>query len=103
MDPLGLHTLGEEELEREMFKLQPGQVSGLVGTPQGQVVMKCDRRIPPDPSKKLEQERDAISRTVMERKVQIETQVLFRELRDRANARLMLKDASKPEDLIAET
>ena len=58
MPAFGRHTLGDENLEREAFKLQPGEVSTLIGTPQGQVVIKCDRRIPPDTNVKLEQVRD---------------------------------------------
>jgi parvulin-like peptidyl-prolyl isomerase len=99
----GRHTLGDENLEREAFKLQPGEVTTLVGTPQGDVVLKCDKRLPADPSVKLEDERDKLAREVIEKKVQLEMQVAFKELRAQANPRLMLKDPNKPADLTEET
>jgi parvulin-like peptidyl-prolyl isomerase len=100
--PIGRHVLGDDNLEREAFRLQPGEVSCLVGTPQGQVVLKCDKRLPPD-GVKLEAVRDGLIKEIVEKKTQAEMQVVFKELRDKANPRLMLKDPSKPEDLQAET
>jgi parvulin-like peptidyl-prolyl isomerase len=100
--PFGRHTLGDENLEREAFKLQPGEITTLIGTPQGNVVLKCDRRIPPDKSVDLEKVRPQLTREILEKKVQIEMQVAFKELRDKAHPRLLLKDPNKREDL-AET
>jgi hypothetical protein len=98
----GRHTLGDENLEREAFRLQPGEVSTLVGTPQGTVVLKCDNRIPPDTSKKLEDVREQLMQEVLAKKTQYEMQVVVKELRDKARPRSMLKDPSKAEDLTAE-
>jgi parvulin-like peptidyl-prolyl isomerase len=100
---IGRYTLGDEALEKAVFELQPGQVSGLVGTPQGEVLVKCDRRIPPDTTKKLEQERAAIRADVFQRKVQLEMQTAFKTLREQANVRLLLQDPNRPADLIAES
>src|SRR5262249_19141711 len=50
--PFGRHVLGNDDLEREAFKLSPGEITPLVQTPQGQVVMKLDKRIEPDKSAK---------------------------------------------------
>jgi parvulin-like peptidyl-prolyl isomerase len=98
----GRHTLGDETLEREAFKLHEGEVSIVVGTPQGKVVLKCDKRIPPDTTKRLEQERDHLQKEVLEKKVQLEMQVAFKKLHEKANPRLMLKGPNQPEDLTAE-
>jgi parvulin-like peptidyl-prolyl isomerase len=99
----GHHSLGNEELEQAAFSLHPGEVSTVVQTPQGHVVVKLDKRIPPETSVKLEQEREKLTKEVLEKKVQQEMQVVFKELKDRARPRLMLKDPSKPEDLVAQT
>src|SRR5262249_7011921 len=41
VDPFGHNTTGNEELEKEAFKLQPGELSRVIETPQGLVVLKC--------------------------------------------------------------
>lgn len=103
IDVFGRHTLGDEQLEREAFKLQPGEVSALLGTPQGQVILKCDKRIPADKNVKVEQVREALVKEITEKKVQQEMQVVFKNLRDAAKPQLILKNNGKPEDLLAET
>ena len=99
----GRHCLGDETLEREAFHLQPGEVSAMIGTPQGVVVLKCDKRIPPDKTVTLEQERDRLIKETMEKKLQIEMQVVFKELHQLAMPNLLLKGTGQPEDLKAET
>lgn len=101
--PFGRHTLGDETLEREAFRLQPGEISTLIGTAQGQVVIRCDRRIPPDKGVKLEQVRDKLATEVRERKVQMEMQMVFRELKEKATPRLILQGTNQVEDLAAES
>lgn len=101
--PFGRHTLGDETLEREAFRLQPGELSTLIGTAQGQVVIKCDRRIPPDAGVNLEQVRDKLTAEIRERKVQMEMQVVFRELKEKAGPRLILQGSNQLEDLAAES
>jgi parvulin-like peptidyl-prolyl isomerase len=103
IDPFGRHTLGDDALEEAAFKLQPGEVSTLIGTPQGNVVIKCDKRIPPDQGVDMEKERPWLEKEVRERKVQIEIGLVFRELAAKARPNLLLRDASRPVDITAET
>ncbi len=92
--PFGRHTLGNDDLEREAFKLQPRDVTTLVGTVEGHVMFKLDKRIPPDTSITLESKRAELTREVFERKVQLAMQnVLRRSAQDRQPAR----DAEKPQ------
>jgi hypothetical protein len=65
------------------------------------VVIKCDNRIPPDTSKKLPDVRPQLEQEVVAQKTQYEMQVVVKELRDKARPRVMIKDASKAEDLTA--
>jgi hypothetical protein len=99
---IGRHTLGNVDLERELFSLQPGEVSKLVETPEGIVVMKCDKRLPPDGSVSLASVRDRLAKEVAERKSQIEMPLVFAELRKQAEPRLLLKDPNKAIDLAGE-
>jgi hypothetical protein len=103
IEPFGRHTLGDDALEREAFKLQPGEVSTLVGTPQGNVVLKCDRRIPADADASLEKERPKLVEEILKKKTAIQMQVVFKELRQQASPRLVLKGPNQPVDLAAET
>jgi len=97
--PIGHHTAGNDELEKEAFTLQPGDVSRLIGTPQGEVVLKCVRRIPPDASKNLQHEKQALTKEIMDRKIQQEMKVLFKELHDSAQPKLFLKTAMSEQEL----
>jgi parvulin-like peptidyl-prolyl isomerase len=99
----GRNCLGDENLEREAFKLREGEVTALIGTPQGQVMLKCDKRIPPDTAVKLDQVRDKLTKEIMDKKVQQEMQVVFKDLRDKAKPQLILKTTGKPEDILAES
>jgi hypothetical protein len=103
VEPFGKHMLGDDALEREAFKLQPGEVSTLIGTPQGNIVIKCDRRIPPDTKANLEQERPRLVAEILKRKLNIEMQTAFKQFRDQAKPHLVLKDPNKPVDIAAET
>ncbi len=102
LPPFGRFSLGDDNLEREAFRLQPGEVSPLVGTPQGLVVLKCDKRIPPDDKVKMEQVREQLIKETREKKMQIEMHLAFNELRKRAEPQLLLQGTGQPEDLMAE-
>jgi parvulin-like peptidyl-prolyl isomerase len=99
---IGRYTLGNPDLERELFSLKPGEVSKLVETPEGIVVMKCDRRVPPDGSVTLESVRPGLQKEVAERMTQVQMPLVFAELRKAADPRLLLKDPNRPEDLTAD-
>jgi parvulin-like peptidyl-prolyl isomerase len=101
LPPIGRHTLGDDNLEAEAFRLHPGEVSTVIGTPQGEVVLKCDKRMPPD-GVKLEDVRDQLVREVHKRKVEREIQLVFRELAEKAQPKMFLHDQNKPVDLKSE-
>jgi len=94
--------MGNDELEREVFALQPGEVTRLIDTPEGIVMVRCDRRIPANPEAKLEEQRTWLEQEVLTRKVQAEVPRVFVELSKQADPRLILRDYSKPENLSAE-
>jgi parvulin-like peptidyl-prolyl isomerase len=101
IDPIHHHTTGNEALEKAAFSLKPGEVSELIGTPEGVVVIKCDAHYPAETNVSLEQERARLTQEVLYRKTQLQIPETFAKLREQANARLMLKDPSKAEDLAA--
>ena len=103
LDTFGHNCLGDENLEREAFKLQPGDTSALIETPQGVVMLRCDKRIPADPKATLEQTRATCTKDILEKKVQIEMQVVFGQLREKAKPQIILKWFGKTEDLLGDS
>jgi hypothetical protein len=75
----------------------------VVGTPQGQVVIKCDKRIPADTSVKLEDVRATLTEKAMKYQVQIAMQTVFKEFKDKAKPQMILRPTNMVEDLGAKT
>jgi parvulin-like peptidyl-prolyl isomerase len=94
----GRHSLGDEQVEREAFRLQPGEVTPLIGTPQGHVMLKCDRRFPANANVTLDQVRDRLTAEVLDKKHQVEMQLCFAELYRKADPKLFLKGSDTPAD-----
>jgi hypothetical protein len=98
--PIGHNTAGNATLEKAAFSLKPGELSEVLETPEGVVVLKCVKRIPPDATKHIEAERDKLAKEVFDKKVQLEIPKVFRELRDQANPKIILKDHITETELI---
>jgi parvulin-like peptidyl-prolyl isomerase len=102
IDPFGRRAFGDENVERAAFALQPGEITPLIETPQGQIVLKLDKRIPPDTTVTLDKVRQAMTTEVFAKKLQIEMQVVFKELHGKASPQMLLKSSTSPVDLAAE-
>jgi hypothetical protein len=98
--PISRNSTGNPELERAAFSLRPGEVSSVIETPQGVVLLKCDRRIPPDSSKRLADERANLEKEIIEKKIQAEMPKVFEELRREANPQIFLRRYTKMEDVL---
>jgi hypothetical protein len=99
IQPMGRHTTGNDELEKEAFSLQPGEISRLIATPEGTVVLKCVRRIPADTSKRYENEKHNLDKEIRDKKTQLELPKLFKELQEQAQPKLFVKRPTLQEDL----
>jgi parvulin-like peptidyl-prolyl isomerase len=102
IEPIGHNTTGNPALERAAFSLKEGELSELIGTPQGHVVLKCVRRIPPDATKHIETEREKLAKEVYYKKVQLEIPKVFKELRDEAKPTFILKKGMTETELVNE-
>jgi hypothetical protein len=119
--PFGRYTTGNEDMETEVFGikpeeitpgegpqqprrgLQPGEISKVLETPQGPLVIKCLKRIPPDGTKKLEDVRDQLIRDIVNRKIsQQEIPKLFNEMRAEAHPTIFLKEGETEEEVLRE-
>lgn len=95
--PVGRHTAGNDTLEAEMFKLKPGDVSTVIESEDGLVVVKCLKHIPPDTSASFEARRPALEREVFEKKVGIEVTKMFQELYAQAKPKNFLEPTAYDE------
>ena len=102
MSPFGRNTTGSEALERAAFSLRPGELSELIGTPEGYIVVKCVKRIPPDTSKKFEDVRATLEKEIFDKKLALEVPKVFAEMRKEAAPNLFLKKFTTEEDLVRE-
>jgi parvulin-like peptidyl-prolyl isomerase len=100
--PFGRHAFGNDDVERAAFALQPGETTPLIETPEGIVMLKCDKRFPADGAP-LAALRDELTREVLKKKVAVEMVNAFKEFREKAQPKALLHGSSVPEDLVAES
>ncbi|MFL5244907.1 MAG: peptidylprolyl isomerase [Gemmataceae bacterium] len=96
--PIARHTTGYENMEQTLFSLEKGEVSPILETPEGFVVVKCLARLPADQTKKLEAVRPELEKEVIEKKTQLEIGKVFDELKKKANAKIYLKKPDNDND-----
>jgi parvulin-like peptidyl-prolyl isomerase len=85
-------------VEKAAFTLQPGEVSSLIETEEGIVVLKIDKAVPPDTSVKFAEKQDELRQQVFDKNVATEIPKMFLKLREEANPKMILKMAN---DLMA--
>jgi len=103
IEPMGRYSWGDDELEREVFNLRPGEITSVKCTGEFLVVIKCDGRIPPNTEVKLENVRAELEREILRKRIQQEVPILFAELRKKATPTLYLQKHVYAEDLKRET
>jgi hypothetical protein len=90
----GHNSTGSLDLEKAAFALQPGEISQILGTPEGVIVLKCDARIPADTSASLEKERKQLEAEVFSKKCDAEIPKVFQEMRAQANPKKLFGDTT---------
>lgn len=101
--PFGKHTTGNEEMEKQAFRLQPGEISQVFETKEGCVVLKCLKHLPADSTKTIEGEREALSKDIINRKIsQVEIPNYFHEIEAQAKAKILLRSKITEEELVRE-
>jgi hypothetical protein len=97
--PIHKH-FGDERIERIAFNLKVGEVSPIIGMPdQTVVILKCDKHIPADESKRFENEVVALRAEIFNIKLNQRSLEAIGELRKAANPRLMIRGETRQEDL----
>ena len=89
--PIHRH-FGDPNIERIAFGLKVGDVSPLIGLPDKTVViLKCDKLIPEDPTRRFEDERLLLYQEIHELKLQQMINEKIADMRKQANPKLMLQ------------
>lgn len=105
MEPFGRYGLDDDLIERETFKLKEGEITKLLRSPSraedGQdyswVVLKLVRRLPANPTKKLEDVRVALEKEILDHKVRALIPEEMVKMHKAADPKIVLK-AVLPED-----
>ncbi len=89
--PIARYGIGDNTtLEEEAFKLQPGDVSRILTTREGILVIKCDAILPAE-NVDFEKVRPSLEKEVIDRKLTKEVPAFFKKLQDEARPQLFLK------------
>ncbi len=96
--PICRHT-GLEQVEKIAFGLQPGEISQQIETPQGIVIIKCIKRLPPEKDRSLEKEKESLVKEITERKIQQLIPDVMKELAAEAKPNLLLKGSLSEQEL----
>jgi hypothetical protein len=86
VQPIGKHLAAEEKIvEETAFKLKAGEVSEILRTSQGWVVLKLHEVIPPNAATTFEKEKDRLFAAAYDEKLQVQIPLKFAELKKAAN------------------
>jgi hypothetical protein len=96
--PISRHC-GDERIERQAFSLKPGEVSQLIDTPDGVIILKCVGHLPPDATKKIDTEREALKKEILDQKILQEIPKVLKELRAQAEPKLFIRKQISAEEL----
>jgi hypothetical protein len=100
--PIHRH-FGDPNIEKEAFKLHEGEISPLIGMPDGTtVILLCVKKIPPDTTKVLAQERMGLYREIADMRLAAEIPRVFQMLRKEANPQIFLKRETPAPDPMAQ-
>jgi parvulin-like peptidyl-prolyl isomerase len=102
VQPIARNSGVHPAVEHAAFLLQPGEVSSIIKTPEGMVVLKMDEIVPPDTTVKFEDKREALGKGVFDKKITAEIPNAFKRLRDEAKPMFILKKPNDPDKLVEE-
>jgi parvulin-like peptidyl-prolyl isomerase len=88
--PIARHS-EDEIVEKKAFSLRPGELSDVIETPDGLLIMKCVKHLPPDRTAILENEHESLKKEVADKKLQKEIGAIFAELKKQADPVLYLE------------
>jgi hypothetical protein len=91
------HYCGDDRIEKAAFSLSPGEVSALIETPDGTVIIKCIERIPAAKKDLTEADRETLRKEILDQKILEEIPKVLKELRDQAEPHYFIKKQTAEE------
>lgn len=92
---------GKTDVERIAFKLNKDEVSEIFVIPgQGVAVLKCDGRVPPDPTVTFEKQKEVLRKQIYETKLNKAIPEVFKKLKDQAKPLLLLPHGTANPDVM---
>jgi len=89
MKPISRHLIAEDkQVEHAAFSLKVGEISHVMKTPQGYIVIKLHEIIPPNAAVKFEDERKSLEKAAFDELLTKEIPTYFAELKKAANPEL---------------
>ena len=90
--PIRRHMYAEDKVVEEVaFELKEGEISEVIQTSQGYLVMKLHEIIPPQAGVAFEKERDRLYKIAYEEKLTMEIPLYFAELKKAANPTILFR------------
>lgn len=94
VDPIGRHSgAGSAKIEEIAFRLKEGQLSEVIDTPAGAMVIKCVKKIPARTDVSYEQVKPELIRELTSRLLEAEIPKAFAKLNDEAKPLFLLNPA----------
>ena len=91
---------GDPRIEKEAFALKPGEVSSVIGMPDGTyVILKCVKHLPADTTKRMEDVQNDLHKEIFDQKLAQEIPKVFQDLRKQASPVVFLRNQVTQEDL----
>ena len=95
-EPFGRHTAGTDKaVEQEAFRLQVGEVSAILKTQLGPLVLKCVEKLPAQQGVDRAKVDEALRRKAYEEKLDAEMPKYFAKLQEGANPKVIYEGPSK--------
>jgi PPIC-type PPIASE domain len=99
IQPIARYSGAHPKVEEWAFKLQPGEISELIATPDGTVCIKVDRKLPADDKTKLDDVREQLHKAVFDKKISQEIPIVMKDLREKAKPTIILKKATTQKEM----
>jgi len=104
ISPISRNSNGDSRIiEDEAFKLEVGELSRLIETPTGMIVIKCIGHVEPEKTHDFEKEKPSLHKEVIDRKLSREIPKLFAALKAEAKPQLFLKGNTRQTDIETDT
>jgi hypothetical protein len=99
IQPIARFSGAHPQVEKWAYKLQPGELSELITTPEGIVCIKVDGKVPADSKAKLDDMREDLRKAVFDKKVAQQIPLVMKDLREKAKPNVILKKGMTAEEL----